>query len=289
MPADPFMTRFRTLLVLGRVSNVPTIWSNCLAAWLLGGGGEPVRLIWLCIGTTFLYVGGMFLNDAFDADFDRQHRAERPIPSGTISPAEVWLLGFGWISLGLVSLFPLGRTTAVLSLILAGCIIVYDAIHKIIALAPLLMAGCRFFLYLVAASAGAAGVTGISVWSGLALASYIVGLSYLARRERTRGGLDHWPLLLLGAPIFLALLVDAGPYQRNGLLLSVTVAGWICWCLRHIFWKPERNISYTVSGLLAGIVLTDLLATGADTVTLSAAFLLFFVAARILQRFIPAT
>ena len=60
----------RTLLVLGRASNLPTVWSNCLAGWILGGGGPHKRLLALCGGATLLYVGGMFLNDAFDAQFD---------------------------------------------------------------------------------------------------------------------------------------------------------------------------------------------------------------------------
>ena len=28
--------------MLGRVSNVPTVWTNCLAGWLLAGGGDRV-------------------------------------------------------------------------------------------------------------------------------------------------------------------------------------------------------------------------------------------------------
>ena len=61
----------RILLILGRASNLPTVWSNCLAGWLLGGGGSLRRLGWLCVGATWLYVGGMYLNDAFDAQFDQ--------------------------------------------------------------------------------------------------------------------------------------------------------------------------------------------------------------------------
>ncbi|HEY0550448.1 MAG TPA: UbiA family prenyltransferase, partial [Verrucomicrobiae bacterium] len=79
-----FLSKFRALLLLGRVSNLPTVWSNCLAGWLLGGGGEWPQFAVLCGGATLLYVGGMFLNDAFDAEFDAQHRRERPIPSGAI-------------------------------------------------------------------------------------------------------------------------------------------------------------------------------------------------------------
>src|SRR6202021_3338880 len=81
---------FRPLLFLGRVSNLPTVWSNCLAGWWLAGGGNFKALPLLLAGTSFLYIGGMFLNDAFDVGFDRQRRAERPIPSGQISLAAVW-------------------------------------------------------------------------------------------------------------------------------------------------------------------------------------------------------
>ncbi len=70
---------------------MPTVWSNCLAAWLLGGGGSVGRLWSLLLGGTLIYVGGMWLNDAVDAPFDREFRPERPIPSGKVSVADVWV------------------------------------------------------------------------------------------------------------------------------------------------------------------------------------------------------
>ena len=86
----------RTLLVLGRASNLPTVWSNCIAGWWLGGAGGSMTLFQLCLGGTLLYLGGMYLNDAMDAAFDRQHygevfervvlRDERPaVPPGSPS------------------------------------------------------------------------------------------------------------------------------------------------------------------------------------------------------------
>src|SRR5258706_9705876 len=90
---NPSITRqLHTLLVLGRVSNLPTVWSNCLAGWWLSGGGNYWKLPLLLLGMSALYTGGMFLNDAFDADFDRQRRPSRPIPSGKITPEIVWRL-----------------------------------------------------------------------------------------------------------------------------------------------------------------------------------------------------
>src|SRR5262252_9197240 len=104
-----FGERLRVLLVLGRVSNLPTVWSNCLAAWLLGGSGRPERFALLCAGATLLYAGGMFLNDAFDVEFDRQHRPERPIIGGEISRQTVWLIAASLLLLGWLALVPLGN------------------------------------------------------------------------------------------------------------------------------------------------------------------------------------
>jgi 4-hydroxybenzoate polyprenyltransferase len=157
----------RTLLVLGRASNLPTVWSNCLAGWWLGGGGHVYKLFALLAGATLLYFGGMFLNDAFDENFDAQYRRERPIPGGLITVETVWRIGFGLLAAGLAILFFLGLSTGILGLLLVGCIITYDAIHKVITLSPLLMAACRFLLYPLAASIAIEGVTGWSIWCGL--------------------------------------------------------------------------------------------------------------------------
>jgi 4-hydroxybenzoate polyprenyltransferase len=277
------------MLILGRVSNLPTVWSNCLAGWLLGGGGDWARLAWLCIGATFLYSGGMFLNDAFDADFDRQHRRQRPIPTGAVSESEVWWSGFILLCSGAVTLFWMGRSTTILTLLLIVCILIYDAVHKVIAFSPVLMAGCRLFLYLVAASVSDRGVTGLAVWSAMALSAYIIGLSYLARKETSRGPLQNWPNYFLFAPILLALLVNNAGEQRKGLVLSFLLAAWILWCLRHTLWKSQRNIGFTVSLLLAGIPLVDWLAVGSGIQGVSVIFIALFIAALFFQKFIPAT
>ena len=281
---------WRTLLDLGRVSNLPTVWSNCLAGWLLGGAGSGWRFMALCLGATCLYVGGMFLNDAFDLEFDREFRRERPIPSGRITLDEVWRWGFGWLGAGTVILVLLGQTTGALTAILLLCIVLYDAIHKHVGLSPLLMATCRFFLYLVAASAAVRGVTGLAVWSAFALAAYVVGLSYLARQESTRGALNSWPCSLLVAPIVLALLVNVNEYRRPALLLCAMLGLWIVRCVRHAFLVSEPNIGRAVGGLLAGIMLVDLLAVaGGGSAWTSCAFVAFFVGALLCQRIVPAT
>src|SRR5438046_9326024 len=86
---------WRTLLILGRVSNLPTVWSNCMAGWLLGGGGTVWILVVICLGATCLYLGGLFLNDAFDVEFAREYRQARRIPSLQCTSEEAghWVFG----------------------------------------------------------------------------------------------------------------------------------------------------------------------------------------------------
>ena len=74
---------FAVALRLGRVSNLPTVWTNALAGLVLAGGWlDPAPLLLLFLAVSLAYVGGMFLNDAFDAEVDAVRRPERPIPSG---------------------------------------------------------------------------------------------------------------------------------------------------------------------------------------------------------------
>jgi hypothetical protein len=279
----------RALLILGRVSNLPTVWSNCLAGWLLGGGGSSARFALLCVGASSLYLGGMFLNDVFDADFDRQHRKGRPIPTGAIAVSTVWGWGLGWLLAGILLLSLLGKLAMALAVTLAAAILVYDAIHKAMTLSPLLMASCRLLLYLVAASAAAHGITGLAIWSGLALAIYVVGLSFIARKESTRGPVQVWPCWPLGAPVVLAWIVNAGDYKIRSLVFALVLISWIAHSLRDTYWGATVSVGRTVSGLLAGICLVDLLAVAGGTPLTGFVFLLLFVIALFAQRFIPAT
>jgi 4-hydroxybenzoate polyprenyltransferase len=285
------MQKLRNLLILGRASNLPTVWSNCLAGWWLGSKDwdiETKPLPLLLAGAALLYIGGMFLNDAFDANFDAQFRRERPIPSGAISERAVWLTGFALLAAGLVCLAFLGITTAILGTLLVACIVLYDAVHKMITVSPVLMAACRFILYLVAASTGSGGVTGAAVWCGLALGAYIVGLSYVAGKESTRMAVRYWPCVFLGAPVALAMFMNTGDYLKDALLLSAVLGLWMVRQLRRTF-GTERNIGRTVSGLLAGIPLVDLLAVPDVPHSFAAVFLALFLLALLFQRFIPAT
>ncbi len=279
----------RTLLILGRVSNVPTVWSNCFAGWFLSGGGDWGGFGLMTFAATCLYIGGMYLNDAFDAQFDQQHRPERPIPSRAIRVEAVWAWGFSWLAVGLALMFLFSKTTIICALLLVVSILVYDVVHKIFAFSPVLMAACRFFLILLAASVGTNGITGHAIWAALVLMAYIIGLSYLARKETAPSSLRYWPCLFLAAPLILALVVNQGAYQLRATLLIVVIGIWMLRCLRFALWAPQRNVGRCVSGLLAGIALVDLLAVWDGSVGTAIMFAGMFGLSLVFQRFIPAT
>jgi len=277
----------RALLVLARVSNLPTVWSNCLAAWLLAGGNSWSRFGLVCLGATLLYTGGMFLNDAVDQDFDRRHRPERPVVSGLISSRAVWTLSLTWLAVGWVIFFLLGSASATVASLLVATIVLYDWVHKRTAFSPVLMACCRFLLYLLAAVAANNARDSALLWRAGALGAYIIGLSFLARGESTGVRFWRWTIVLLFIP---ALVAQLRPMSVSRVTLeSVTAVqiGWTLWSLLKMKPRLLSAIPQGVAGLLAGIALVDWLA--AAGYGYAAVFLFLFGAALLLQRIAPAT
>lgn len=277
-------------LVLGRVSNLPTVWSNCLAAWLLGGGGPLGRFLLLSVGASLLYLGGMLLNDACDVAFDREFRPERPIPAGRVALADVWVIGLGLLGLGELLLASMGSTTAWLGALLVLAIAVYDLTHKRVPFAPGVMALCRFLLFLAAASAAEEGIDGTVMWSAWVLGFYVLGLSFVAQRESTGGPVRPWALIGLAAPLVLAFFVNPSyVWTSSRFMPAVLLVIWAGRCVAHLYRDGQAGIPRAVSGLLAGIVLVDLLAVLPAPWPWGAGFLALFGAALLFQRFAPAT
>jgi 4-hydroxybenzoate polyprenyltransferase len=286
--------RFRTLLILGRVSNLPTVWSNCLAGWWLGGGRNAGKLPWLLLGTSLLYTGGMYLNDAFDQEFDRLRRPERPIPSGKISATQVWACGFGLLAAGLLLVLGCGNTAFSAALLLTFFIILYDFTHKFLMASPWLMGACRFWVYIIAGATGADrsdySLDGFPVFGGAALACYVVGLSYVARRESTRGPVPVWPLALLAAPILLAFAINSGEFRFRAIWISLLLAVWVVRYVSFLFLGGGANAGWIVGNLLAGSVLVDWLAVGPQIPWQDIlVFPVLFGLTKWLQKFVPAT
>ena len=121
------------------------------------------------------------------------------------------------------------------------------------------------------------------------LLAYIVGLSYLARRESNSGAFQWWPLLCLAAPVVLAIWLGYTGRGEPSFLLATVLALYLARTVRPLFFKAERNIGRTVSFLLAGIVLVDWVAIADAPREFGFIFIGLLFAALFLQRTIPAT
>lgn len=281
---------------LGRVSNLPTVWSNVMAGLALGGALElrpRVFVLWLTL--SLFYVGGMYLNDAFDRNIDAVERPKRPIPSGQVSARNVFLLGFCMLFDGIfgtvliasyagISAFP----AALAGLGLASLIILYDVYHKQNPLSPVLMGACRVMVYVTAVFAVREDVPTAVLWGALALWCYLIGLTYAAKQEAFNRITRLWPLALIGAPVVYGVcLAIRQPLTWPFLIAFVA---WVLYALRFLRAGPERAVPQAVVRLIAGIALLDALliaATGSWSWALVAVGLC--AATRLFQRVIPGT
>lgn len=224
-PALPRRPRWRAYLLLARVSNLPTVWSNVLAGlaaagavagWpgLFGSAGSGTVLR-LCLGVSLMYTAGMFLNDVADEAFDRQHRPDRPLARGEVNRTEVLILGSLLLAAGIATS---AWGTAPRSLpwlaTLGAAIVYYDQRHKQNPLGPLVMGICRGLVYCVAAAVATGAVPIQVLVAAATLTAYVVGLTVVARRLGPAGG-PAVPWLLAGISLVDALVVLAcggGPW-----------------------------------------------------------------------------
>jgi 4-hydroxybenzoate polyprenyltransferase len=290
---DAFYSGVRTLLVLGRISNLPTVWSNLLAGWILASRTFDLHaLSLLLLGGSLLYIGGMYLNDYCDADFDAQYRRNRPIPAGKISRRAVGWLSTVWLACGLACLAFLGWTTANIALLLIATIVFYDFRHKKVVWAPMMMGMCRAILYPLAGSATMNHAPWWHViWNGIDLGLYVVGITYLARDESRPKKPARWPPLLLTLPVLISFVVYAPRHvvRESLAFFCLLLLCWMCWLLAPLWYRGNASTLRAVSGLLAGIVLVDMIAVAPILSFQAACLMPLFVIALLLQRIVPAT
>ncbi len=244
----------RPWLILSRGSNLPTVWSSVLVGWLAAtywdgvssslaldprmvDYGRPASapilfwpLAWLLLAVSAIYVGGMILNDYFDAAWDRQHRPSRPIPSGAVSRQAAGVVGFGLLFAGAAGAIivrslrmaavpevaagqqgdDLGQF-AVIVLALVACVLVYDRWHKGVVWAPVVMGLCRALLPILGAAlagesilATLAGPAELYLLAAATLWAHTFGLTWVARHEATDGnppGWTAWALFVVPLPL----------------------------------------------------------------------------------------
>jgi 4-hydroxybenzoate polyprenyltransferase len=209
--------RAGAILALCRVSNLPTVWMNALAAVVLASAPvRPWTVVLLAASMSAFYCGGMCLNDIFDRESDAREQPFRPIPSGRVSLAGAWVTAVALLAagLGLLGLAPF-PSALLPGLALLGTIFAYDLRHKKSAASVLLMAACRLLVFVVCAWAVSGTLRPLVLGAGAVCFAYTLGISVAARHENRRGEPYAFPLI----PSLIA-----GMSLVDGLYLAVTAA-----------------------------------------------------------------
>ncbi len=288
--------KFADALALGRVSNLPTVWTNAIAGVVIAGGdlsrpGVPA----LFAALTLFYIGGMYLNDFFDADIDARERPERPIPAGRVSARTVGSIACALLLLGTALLGYAGAVAGTLpwpvvaGVALGACIVFYNWHHKGNVFSPFVMGACRMLVYICAGLVVVSALP-LSLWiSSLVLLCYLIGLTYVAKQENLGEIANMWPLLFLAVPFFYVLY--------NAFTIPTVVWGFLAllgaWILVALYFVRRRapgDIPRAVVSLIAGISLVDaVLVAGHGLTTLALLCVAGFLLTLVLQRFVAGT
>lgn len=144
---------FKGCLILMRPPNLPTAAADIIAGAAIAGifaagvslsQERSADLLLLILASVCMYAGGVVLNDVFDLKIDKEERPERPIPSGVVPLKTASFLGGGLLALGTLLAFVCNLYTGIVSVFLAGAIVLYDSTAKHHSFfGPLAMGTCR--------------------------------------------------------------------------------------------------------------------------------------------------
>ncbi|MGJ8673931.1 UbiA family prenyltransferase [Rubritalea sp.] len=333
-------SKLSAILATGRISNLPTVWCNVLVAFLivqlpalqLSGIAHTTfsltLLIATCLAASCLYVGGCFLGDAVDVEFDLAHKPDRPIPMGRLTRQSVYTWATTLISTGVILpsaylylsskefyLYPL-----LASLALAGVIIAYSLWHKRSPWIGLpLIGACRFFLVIFGASIAvnqtpiesAVGTLSSSCipfsiyFFASAVGIYTICFASVARSESSPNPIT-WRKVLISVMLLLPLIAQPtlglySWYDSNAhlhdtyyILFKYTYVS-IAALLLYLIWmvaafrKINTNKGKFVSMSLAGFCLLDACFASFFGVTWLIVCLILFIISLTLQKWAPAT
>lgn len=183
-----------------RAGNIFTAMADVTMGFLFThaafGQGDAWVFAVLLGASSALYGSGVVLNDVFDVKIDSRERPHRPLPSGRISLASARWLGWELLLLGtalawLAAFLADDFRPAIVGTLLAGCVVLYNAVVKRTFLGPVAMGGCRGLNVLLGMSVAAGPWRDEHRLVALAIGAYIVGVTWFARTEAGRSSRWH--------------------------------------------------------------------------------------------------
>jgi hypothetical protein len=262
-------------LQLLRLPNVFTAVADVMMGYLVAFHDlQPIEnFALLAVISALLYLSGIVLNDAFDADVDARDRPDRPIPSGRVSLKAATAVGWGMLTAGLILAWCLSYMAndwrpGVVATLLAACILLYDGALKRTLLAPLIMGECRMLNVLLGMSLMLIPWGKAEVLIAIGIGVYIMGVTIFARtdaRISTHTRLTSGLIVLMSGIALLAavpwLTVERPP-------LAVILAGWYSlWgaialiigrrCIMAVFEPSPKRVQSAVRHCVHSIIVLD--------------------------------
>jgi 4-hydroxybenzoate polyprenyltransferase len=214
--------KIKPLLALCRISNLPTVWMNVLAAMVLINQAIPNAAQWywfplLALALSAFYCGGMVLNDLCDYEWDKEHQPYRPLVAGgvTLKTAVIiaWLLFF--IGFLIVAFTPFIVAGLLAAIVLFVTIALYDLFHKKTAAGVVIMGLARALVFIVVLMALTGEWLFWVIVGAVIQFLYTLSLTFIARYEHIRGKPYQGPVI----PRIIAAMAIV-----DGILLALVVS-----------------------------------------------------------------
>jgi len=306
---------FLPWLKLMRLPTVFTALSNILCGYFISSSqrdlpalmAEPA--LWLLLlASAGLYLGGMVLNDVFDAELDARERPERPIPAGHVSLRGAAIFGVILMVIGIISaaiasrLADTNSASIVLAVILAAAVVLYDSLLKNTIAAPVGMSVCRWLNLLLGASSHMTIATLLSpdnvvLWVATALAVYVFGITWFARHETGASSgtaLTAGLVIALGGFVINAIVAGRIRQQQPAatgalIALGLIAANVTLRCVRAIRANHPVLLQKTVGFMLLNIIFVDAAMTFCLTGSgrLATVVVILVIPATLMKRVLP--
>lgn len=259
--------KFRALLATSRLPNIPSVISNVWFGVALGAcqwGWDSDRSLFLhgavlALCGVLLYLGGNFLNDWHDREWDAEKRPERALPRGLFSPLSYQLRAIRFLGLAIIIAYFINVPCSIIAAIIAGCVVIYTLWHKKAVWAVIPMGLCRALLIVMGFMAVDHQVAGTEQFYSMRLAGTVAAIptfwqehDYLAVVALHAAGLFFWIVgLSLNARYESMANPPAGPRFLSKGLLCLPLLCMDAWWIR---WYPYPTILGSLP-LLATLVM----------------------------------
>lgn len=256
---------FSDLGVLGRIASLPTVISNCIAGWVLSGGGNLGKLFLLCIGMSFLQIAISWLTVLVDVKNEGEYQRMYPWLSTRLSLRAPWVLCVTFIGVGMLLSIACSQAIGLVAccIVLIGLCIACT--HRVFFLAALLPGFLRAFYYIAGGCVAWGGLLGYSLWGAVGILFFMFGAGFVTRQKWNAELRSLFvPFVAFLVPLILALIINDGEYRSIGACFVGALAAW----LAYVFYRQNIRLEMeqTAGYLTATICLVDFLGAGVESV-----------------------